>query len=99
MPRQAYLKVVPNPRGAKIDIGVHAIGYRPKLEVAIAHCAMAWPNIEVQMTMVLGHLLKAKNLPALAVFHSLRRSSAQREAIAVAGEAALRSRKDRELLD
>jgi hypothetical protein len=42
---------------------------------------MAWPPVEIEMALLLGHLLGAGNEPAMAVFRALRRSSAQREAI------------------
>jgi hypothetical protein len=50
---------------------------------------MSWAPVEAEMALLLGHLLKADNAAALAVFQSLRRSSAQREAISEAARFAL----------
>jgi hypothetical protein len=81
----------------KYDIGTHCIGQRPELEKLICSSTMSWPFIEAEMAVVLGLLLKADNPTALAVFQSLRRSSAQRDAIAEAGRVALNDA-DQELL-
>lgn len=97
MPRQPYLSVVNRARGTRYDIGTHCIGQRPELEKLIGACVMSWPFIEAEMAVLLGVLLKADNPAALAVFQSLRRSSAQRDAIAEAAKVALNER-DQELL-
>lgn len=97
MPRQPYLRIVPNPRGARLDVGIQSIGQRPKLESIISNCLLSWPFVEAQMALVLGQLLGAENAAALAVFNALRRSSSQREAISEAAKASL-SEIDQELL-
>ena len=97
MPRQPYLSVVRRTKGAKYDLGTHCIGARPELERLICACIMSWPFIEAEMAVVLGQLLRAENDAALAVFESLRRSSAQRDAISAAAAASLNNR-DQELL-
>jgi hypothetical protein len=97
MPRQPYMRVVPQPKGAKIDVGTHVIGSRPELENQIAHCLMAWPHVEAEMALFLGQLLGAQNVAALAVFQALRRSSSQREAISEAAKATLND-EDQEIL-
>jgi hypothetical protein len=97
MSRQPYLNIIPRPSGAKYDIGTRAIGMRPDLEKIVGHCLMAWPHIEAEMALVLGQLLGAQREAALAVFQSLRRSSAQRDAIAEASKASL-SERDHELI-
>src|ERR1700724_3338471 len=97
MSRQPYLNLIPRPSGAKYDIGTRSIGTRPDLEKIIGHCLMAWPHIEAEMALVLGQLLGAQRDAALAVFQSLRRSSAQRDAISEASKASL-SEADQELL-
>jgi hypothetical protein len=51
---------------------------------------MAWPPAEAEMALLLAHLLGAEQSEAaLAVFQSLRRSSAQRDAISEAARIAL----------
>lgn len=97
MPRQPYLQVVRQPKGAAIDVGTKAIGQRPELETLVGNCLMAWPHAEAEMALLLGQLLGTGNAAALAVFQHLRRSSAQRDAISEAASAALDST-DRELV-
>jgi hypothetical protein len=58
---------------------------------------MAWPTVEIEMAMILGHLIGARNAATMAVFQHLRRSSAQREAIMEAADIVLND-KDKELL-
>lgn len=97
MPRQPYLRVVPNPKNNRYDIGTHVLAQRPELETLIAHCVMSWPHIEAEMSILLGQLLGSDNAAALAVFQELRRSSAQRDAIGAAAKAAL-DKADQELV-
>jgi hypothetical protein len=58
---------------------------------------MAWPIVEIEMAMILGHLLGTKNAATIAVFEQLRRSSAQRDAIMAATNVVLEER-DREII-
>jgi hypothetical protein len=97
MPRQPYLKVVPNPKGAIIEVSTKAIGERPKLETLIGNCLMAWPHVEAEMALLLGQLIGAENAAAVAVFQALRQSRAQRDLISEAAKASL-SEADQELL-
>lgn len=55
----------------------------------VGKCLIAWPHIEAEMALVLGQLLGADSAAALAVFQTLRRSSAQRDAISEAAKASL----------
>jgi hypothetical protein len=90
MPRQPFLQVVRGKlRFGNLDIGAGALGQRPELEKVIAHCVMAWPHVEIEMAMILGHLIGAKDDATLAVFHNLRRSMAQRDAIMEAAKIVL----------
>jgi hypothetical protein len=98
VPRQPFRLVVPEAPGRHIDVGTHAIGQRPELEAIVGKCLIAWPSVEGEMAMVLGQLLGAQHAPALAVFQSLRRSTAQRDAISEAAAVALMDDVDRELL-
>jgi hypothetical protein len=58
---------------------------------------MAWPIVEIEMAVILGHLLGTKNAATIAVFEQLRRSSAQRDAIMAATNVVLEER-DREII-
>jgi hypothetical protein len=98
MPRQPLLPFIRQNPGGRFEIGTHAIRQRPELDSLIANCLMAWPPAEAEMAILLAHLLGADESEAvLAVFHSLRRSSAQRDAISEAAQITLNST-DRELL-
>ena len=97
MPRQPFAPIRKRYPGGNIQIGTHTIGQLPKFEIVIAQCLMAWPVAESEMALVLGQLLGINSEPALAVFQTLRRSSAQREAIFAAANTVLDS-KDLELL-
>jgi hypothetical protein len=97
MPRQPYLRVVPEPRGAGIEVSTKAIGERPELEALIGNCLMAWPHVEAEMALLLGHLLGTENAAAIAVFQALRQSRAQRDLISEAAKVTL-SESDQELL-
>src|SRR5579883_786393 len=81
MPRQPYLNYDSEGSGALLDFSISSLGSRPEFEALIGRCVMAWPTVEVEMAMILGHLLGAKDAATLAVFQQLRRSSAQRDAI------------------
>jgi hypothetical protein len=98
MPRQPLSPFVKRNPGGQFDVGTHALGLRPELEALVAHCLMAWPPAEAEMALALAHLLGVDQSEAvLNVFHSLRRSSAQRDAISEAARAVLPDI-DRELL-
>jgi hypothetical protein len=98
MPRQPFLPFILENRGGKLDVGTHAMQQRPDIELLIANCLMAWPHAEAQMAILLAYLLGAQQSEAvLAVFHSLRRSSAQRDAISEAARFTI-SETDQELL-
>jgi hypothetical protein len=98
MPRQPFLPFILLNRGGSLDVGTHAMGQRPDIELLIANCLMAWPHAEAQMAVLLAYLLGVQESEAvLAVFHSLRRSSAQRDAISEAARSTI-SDTDQELL-
>jgi hypothetical protein len=85
MPRQPYLKVVSNPqRKALLDFNLNTTSDRPELHALGGDCLLAWPYVEAEMAVVLAELLRAENEPAVAVFQTIRRSSAQRDWISVA---------------
>jgi hypothetical protein len=97
MPRQPFAPLRHKYPGGHIEIGTFVIGARPELESLVGNCLMIWPAVEAEMALLLGHLLGANNLATLAVFQSLRRSSAQRDAIAEAARVSL-NETDQELL-
>jgi hypothetical protein len=85
MPRQRYLKVVSNPqRKALLDFNLNTTSDRSELHALVGDCLLAWPYVEAEMAVVLAELLRAENEPAVAVFQTIRRSSAQRDCISVA---------------
>jgi hypothetical protein len=89
MPRQPFKPYADRNRGGQIDIGTQAIEQRPELFSMVGRCLIAWPHVEAEMALVLGQLLGANNAGALAVFQTLRRSIAQRDAISEAAKASL----------
>jgi hypothetical protein len=86
MPRKPFKPFADRNPGGRIDIGTRTLMKRPELLALVGRCLTAWPHIEAEMALVLGQLLGAHNSDAaMAVFQTLRRSSAQREAIFEAG--------------
>jgi hypothetical protein len=81
MPRQPYYRVSPNTPAINLVFGTYVAGKRLGLELLVGQCVMAWPPVETEMALILGHLIGAKDAAALAVFHHLRRSASQREAV------------------
>jgi hypothetical protein len=99
MPRQPFLPFILRNRGGQFNVGTQALQQRPEIELLIANCLMAWPPTEAEMAVLLAYLLGAEQSEAaLAVFQSLRRSSAQRDAISEAARTIL-SDTDQELLN
>jgi hypothetical protein len=91
MGRQPLSPFVERNPGGRYDVGTHSLGQRPELEAVIAKCLMAWPPVEAEMALVLAQLLGASESEAvLAVFHSLRRSTAQYQAISEAASVVLK---------
>jgi hypothetical protein len=100
MPRQPFLPFILKNRNGQFDVVTHALRQRPELEMIIANCLMAWPNAEAQMAVLLALLLGATQSEAsLALYQSLRRSSAQREALSETANITLKDSNDRELLN
>lgn len=90
MARQPFLPFLLSNRNGQFNVGTHALQQRPEIELLIASCLMAWPPTEAEMALLLAHLLgAAQSEAALAVFQSLRRSSAQRAAISEAARITL----------
>jgi hypothetical protein len=89
MPRQPFAILRQKYPGGNISIGTTVLGNRPELEAIVGKCLMAWPIAESELGLALGQLLGIGNEAALAVFSTLRRSTAQREAVSAAAEVAL----------
>lgn len=89
MPRKPFAPVRRRLPGGMIAVGNRITDERPELAQLIGKCLMIWSPVEAEMALVLGQLLGAKHRAAMAVFHSLRRSSAQREAVTLAAESTL----------
>ena len=94
MPRQPFTPLRKKHPGGNITIGISASGERAELEAIIAKCLMAWPIAESELGLTLGQLLGIGSEAALAVFSTLRRSTAQREAVSAAAEVTLRQDPD-----
>jgi hypothetical protein len=89
MPRQPYHRVSPNTPASGLVMGTYMRGKRSGLELLIGQCIMSWPPVETAMAMILAHLIGAKDAAAMAVFHHLRRSASQREAVMEAAQIVL----------
>ena len=97
MPRQPIRSVLPDREYGGVTFGKAAAERRPELARLIGKCLMLWPYVESHMALILGQLLGAKDAAAISVFHLLRRSSAQRDAIWAAATFTL-NQTDQELL-
>jgi hypothetical protein len=89
MPRRPFKPFADRNRGGQIDIGTRGISQRPEHLALVGQCLAAWPNIEAEMALLLGQLIGADNIAALAVFQMLRRSSMQRDAVSEAARVTL----------
>jgi hypothetical protein len=94
MPRQPFLRLVHVMPIPHFELGTRCIGQRPELEHLIGQCLIAWPHVEAEMTTLLGQLLGVDSEPALAVFQSLRRSTAKSDALSQAAKKALKEPAD-----
>jgi hypothetical protein len=100
MPRQPLGPILRRSPGGIYQVGTHALGLRPELELIIAKCLMSWPSAEAEMALVLAQLLGVSESEAvMAVFNSLRRSSYQYQAISEAARVVITSEQDRNLLN
>jgi hypothetical protein len=85
MPRQPFHPVFVSNGGGTIEFG-HTVGQRPELEAIIGNSLIAWPTVEAEMALLLGQLLGIVSEATLAVFQTLRRSTAQRAAVWAAAQ-------------
>jgi hypothetical protein len=89
MPRQPFYPIFMRNRGGTIELGINALGKLPEFEAIIGKCMMAWPVVEAELALLLGQLLGIVSEATLAVFQTIRRSTAAREAIWAAAEHSL----------
>ncbi|WP_234732160.1 hypothetical protein [Acidocella facilis] len=87
MPRQPLPKNLRKEGYAIASLGMDG---RPEIASLVGQCLMHWPNIELQMALLLGILLDATNEAAVAVYLSLRASRAQRDTINAAANIVLK---------
>lgn len=86
MPRQPY---VPTFQHIHYEMGAMSIKKRPRFCEAIGKCIGVWSFVDSEMGCLFGQLLGSESHAAIQVFLSLRRSSAQREALQIAAKYAL----------
>jgi hypothetical protein len=100
MPRQPFLPYFLAHRNGTFDVNLEAIRRQSELELLVGRCITAWPLAEAEMAVVFGQLIGVADSPVvLAVFETIRRSSAQYEAIKTAADVAITDPLDRELLE
>jgi hypothetical protein len=86
MARQPFLPVFAK---ANYCLGPHELALRPEFCGAIGKCIGIWTYVDVEMADLFSLLLDTQSEAALEVFLTLRRSTSQREALAVAAKHAL----------
>lgn len=80
--RRPFLEVFPTRDVWRYSIGAGCLGRRPELAALVGQCIEAWNNIELQMGLALGALLKAESQAAVEAFLAIRRSGSQKDVIA-----------------
>lgn len=86
MARQPFLPVFAN---AAYAMGPHELATRPEFAAAVGKCIGIWTYVDVEMGDMFSLLLDTQSDAALDVFLTLRRSTSQREALAVAAKHSL----------
>jgi hypothetical protein len=81
MARQPFFPVFARNKGGTIELGIQVLGKLPEFETIIGRCLMAWPVVQAELALCLGQLLGIVSEATLAVFQTLRRSTAQRSAV------------------
>ena len=97
MPRQPFV-ITRFSDDVHIAIGPDSLGKRPEHTAVIGECLALWPEIESQQAILLAALLKAESTAAIAVYHTLRRSTQKLAALEAATKDRL-DQKDRELFN
>jgi hypothetical protein len=86
MPRQPLPRNLRRESYAIASLGMER---RPEVASLIGQCLMHWPNIELQMALLLGVFLDATNEAAVAVYLSLRAGRVRQDAINAAANIVL----------
>ena len=81
MPRKPFLGFYQP--GMAYDIGPDAIAKRPELAALVGQCIAMWSDVELQMALSLGAILKTNSDAAVALFLAIKTSKAQRDALSV----------------
>lgn len=79
MPRQPFLNLYKP--GMHYAIGAGEISKRPELASLVAQCIDTWTNIELQMSLSLGAILKTNSDTSVAIFLAIKTSSMQRDVL------------------
>jgi hypothetical protein len=74
------------------SIGTKSLEQRPKHASLVGLCLGLWPEVDMQMAILLAVLLKADKAGTIAVYLTLRRSSSRFEAIEAAAQGGLNDR-------
>jgi hypothetical protein len=79
MPRQPFLNICN--LDTPYTVGPGVINNRPEQASLIGQCIAMWSDIELQMALSLGAILKTSSDAAVALFLSIKTSRTQREAL------------------
>ena len=63
------------------SVGPDAINQRPELASLVGQCIAMWSDVELQMALSLGAVLKTNSDAAVALFLAIRTSRTQRDAL------------------
>jgi hypothetical protein len=80
MPRKPFVQVAKP--GTSYAIGPGQINSRPELASLVGQCIAMWADIELQMGLSLGAILKTNSEAAVALFLAAKTSRAQRDSLA-----------------
>jgi len=88
MPRKPFLGFYQP--GMAYAIGPDAIANRPELAALVGQCIAMWSDVELQMALSLGAILKTNSDAAVALFLAIKTSKTQRDALSVVAPLLLR---------
>jgi hypothetical protein len=88
MPRKPFLGFYQP--GMDYAIGPDAIAKRPELAALVGRCIAIWSDVELQMALSLGAILKTNSDAAVALFLAIKTSKTQRDALSVVARLLLR---------
>jgi hypothetical protein len=79
MARKAFIDSVPP--GTSYYINSDCLADRPELASVIARCLATWSQVEVELSLTLAAILDSRTDAGVAIYLSIRASSAQRDAL------------------